>query len=131
MELFLRITAGVLLAAVLGIVLSRQSKDLALLLTLAACCMALLSAIRYLEPILDFLKELQALGELDGEMVEILLKAVGIALLAQIAALVCSDSGNAALGRVIELAATAVVLWLGLPLLQALMELIQRLLGEL
>ncbi len=128
---FLQIVAGILLTAVLGIVLSRQSKDMAMLLTLAACCMMLIAVVGYLEPVMAFLKELEALGGMDGEMVLILLKALGIGLLGQIASLVCSDCGNSALGKGIEMLAAATVLWLALPMLRGLVELIQKLLGEL
>lgn len=102
-----------------------------MLLTIAVSCMVLAVVIRYLEPVIAFVEELQTAGNLDSEMVRILIKCVGISVVAEITVLVCSDSGNAALGKGIQMLATAVVLWLGLPLLQELLELVQRMLGEL
>lgn len=131
MELFLQVLAGVLLTVVLGIALGKQNKDMSMVLTLAVCCMVLVAAISYLKPVIDFVHQLEALGGLDSEMIQIMLKAVGIGLICQIAVLICGDSGNAALGKTIQILASAVVLWLSLPLMRALLEMIQKILGDL
>jgi len=131
MERFIQVLAGVLLTVLLGAAISKQAADMKMLLTIAVSCMVLAVVIRYLEPVIAFVEELQTAGNLDSEMVRILIKCVGISVVAEITVLVCSDSGNAALGKGIQMLATAVVLWLGLPLLQELLELVQRMLGEL
>ena len=59
-----------------------------------------------------------------------MLKAVGIGVISEIAVLICQDSGNAALGKGLQLLATIVVLWLALPLMQGLLELVQKILGD-
>ncbi|MBQ2785578.1 MAG: stage III sporulation AC/AD family protein [Oscillospiraceae bacterium] len=118
------------MTVLLTVLLNKQGKDMALLLTAAVCCMVITVVITYLEPVLDFVKELQTLGSLDSDMVRILLKAVGVSLVAEIAALICADCGNSALGKAVHILAIAVVLWLSLPLLRALMDMIQKMLGE-
>ncbi len=128
---FYQAVAGALIAVVLTLALSRQSKEFALLLGLAVCAMILLLTARYIQPVLDFLDSLEVLGSLDGEWVQIMLKAVGIGLTAQIAALLCADSGNGALARSVEILAAGTILWLSLPLMTAFLELIQRILGAL
>ena len=130
MDPFIRISAGVLLTALLTVLLNKQGKDMALLLTAAVCCMALTIVITYLEPVIDFVKELEAIGSLDSDMVRILLKTVGISVLAEIAALICSDCGNSALGKAVQILAVSAVLWLSLPLLKAVLDMIQKILGE-
>jgi stage III sporulation protein AD len=131
MELFLQVLAGVLLTVVLGIALGKQNKDMSMVLTLAVCCMVLAAAISYLRPVIEFVQQLEVLGGLDSEMLQIMLKAVGIGLISQIAVLICGDCGNAALGKTIQILASAVVLWLSLPLMRALLEMIQKILGDL
>lgn len=131
MERFIQVSAGVLVTVLLSVMLNKQGKDIALVLTAAVCCMALTVIIAYLEPVVDFVKELQIIGKLDSEMVRILIKSVGISLMAEIAALICADCGNSALGKTIQILAVAVVLWLSLPLLRALMETIQKMLGDI
>ncbi len=130
MENFWQSTAAVLLAVVIGIALSRQGKDSHLLLTLAVCCMVAGVAISYLTPVISFIYQLQAVSQIDQELLQILLKAVGIALVGEITALICADGGNSALGKSIQLLSAAVILWLSLPLLQKLLELLQDILGE-
>lgn len=131
MELFLQVLAGVLLTVVLGIALGKQNKDMSMILTLAVCCMVLAAAFFYLKPVIDFVRQMESLGGLDPEMLQIMLKAVGIGLICQIAVLICGDSGNAALGKTIQILASAVVLWISLPLMRALLEMIQKILGDL
>ena len=130
MELYFRTAAGVMIAVILGIMLSKQSKDWTLILTVLASCFVLTVVIGFLEPVVAFIKELCALGDLDSNLFGVLLKAVGIGLISEIAATICQDSGNAALGKGLQLLATVVVLWLSLPLMRALLELVQKILGD-
>lgn len=131
MEGFLQAAAAVLLAVILGLVLAKQGKDWTLLLTAAVSCMVLAIAANYLLPILDFVRELQTLSGLNGSMLTVVMKAVGIGLVAEIASLICQDAGNAALGKGIQILATIAVLWLSLPLMRSLLDIVQTILGEL
>lgn len=131
MDIFVKCAAGVLVAAVLIITIAKQGKDISILLVMAVCCMVLGAAVTFLQPVVDFIKQLQSIGQLDSEMITILLKAVGIGLLAEITSLICADSGNASLGKALQLLATATILWLSLPLLNELIELIDNILGAI
>ena len=124
------VLAWVLLAVVLGLSLGKQ-KDIGVLLTMAVCCMVAMIAISYLEPVLDFLRELDTLGDLQGDMLGILLKAVGIGLVSEIAGLVCTDAGNGSLGKTLQMLGSAVILYLSLPIFTAMLELIREILREL
>lgn len=129
MALFWKAAAGILIALILGIVLGKQEKDISLMLSMVVCAMAAVIALHYLEPVLDMLRELEALGELGGDMLSILLKAMGIGLVAELAGMICADGGNTALGKTMQLVGSAVVLWLSLPILNAFLSLIQQILG--
>lgn len=130
MTAFWQGAAAVLLTVILGLALGKQGKEAGLLLTLAVCCMVGCLAMTYLSPVIAFLQQLREVGQLDGGMLEILLKAVGIGLIGEIAALICADSGNGALGKALQLLSAAVILWLSIPLLTQLLELLQEILGE-
>lgn len=130
MDLFYKITAAALVTTVLTLVVRREEKDFALLLTMAGCAMAGMVLLTFLEPVLSFLSTLQTLGDLSGDMLLILMKAVGVGLVAEIAGMVCADGGNASLGKAIQLVGSAVILWLSLPIFQMLMDLMIRILGE-
>ena len=130
MGYFWKATAGVLVAVVLGLALEKQGKDFSLLLTMAVCAMAAGAAFVYLEPVLDFLWELEALSELQDDMLGILLKCVGIGLVAELATMICSDSGNASMGKQLQMLGSSVILYLSVPVFRSLLTLIQDILGE-
>ena len=130
MGYFWKATAAVLMAVILSLALEKQGKDFSVILTLAVCGMAASAAFLYLEPVLDFLWELEAMADLREDMLGILLKAVGIGLVAELASVICTDGGNASLGKQMQLLGSAVILYISLPVFRSLLQLIQRILGE-
>lgn len=128
MDVFIKAAACILVALILYLVLAKQSKDISVLLTVAVCCMIAAAALSYLDPVIEFIRNLQALGNLDPQMMEIILRSVGIGLLAEITGLVCADAGNAALGKTLQIIASAVVLWMSVPLFTNLIELVEEIL---
>lgn len=131
MTLFLQVCGAVLLAVILVLTLKSHSKEIGSILAIAVCCMAALAAMQYLRPVIDFLKTLESLGGLDREMVSTILKVTGIGIVTEIANLVCKDAGNESMGKSLQLLGTAVILYLSMPLFSALIELLQKILGEL
>lgn len=131
MVLFLQVFAAVLLSVILILTLGSQRKDISTLLAIGVCCMVAISAMQYLRPVIVFLQTLESLGGLEGSMVAILLKITGIGILSEVCNLVCSDAGSASLGKVIHFLSTAVILWLSLPIFNAFVDLLQKIMGEL
>ncbi len=115
----------------LRLCLGSRGKEMGALLAIFVCCTVALAALRYLEPVMDFLGKLESLGGLNSTMMGILLKVVGIGMISEISALICSDSGSSSLGKTLQLLGSAVILWLSLPLFTMLMELLETILGEL
>lgn len=124
METFLKCTALVLVTAVLCIVVAKRDKEIGLLVTLCACCVVAIGAFGFLKPVIDFIHKLQSTADLDADLTAILLKTVGIGLLAEISGMICTDAGNASLAKVLQYIATAVILWLSLPLFSSLLSLV-------
>ena len=129
MEWFVQACAGVMVAVIMWIVLSKQGKEYALVLSIGSCCMALLVMLRFFEPILDLMNRLQALGNLQPEWLDVMLKAVGIGLLVEICGLICADAGNTALAKTIQILGAVAVLWLSIPLMNSLIKLLEQILG--
>lgn len=130
MDNFVKAAAAVLVTVIICLVLAKQDKDYALVVSLAVCSMVAAAAVVYLEPVISFFRQLQRLGNMEGETLQILLKSVGIGLLAEIVCMVCQDAGNGALGKAVQILSTAVILWLSLPLMESLLELIGKVLSE-
>lgn len=129
MDIFIKAAAGILVTVVLGLTLAKQGKDISVLLVIAVCCMVFAAAFHYFEDVVDFLEKLEDVGQLNSQMLTILLKAVGIGILAEIIGLICTDAGNAALGKVLQILASAVILWLSIPLFTELIGLAENILG--
>lgn len=129
MELYFKGAAGILLAAVLGLALQKQEKDLAAVLTAAVIAMAAVLMLCLLEPVLELLRQLEQVGNLRSDALELLLKAAGIGLTAEVAGLVCADAGNAALAKMLRLLGTAAILCLSVPMFTALLECITEMVG--
>ena len=128
---YLQAVAGALVAVVICLLLSRYGGDMTLLVTLMASAMVLMAAIRYLEPVIDLLDRVRGMITLDDGYIATLLKAVGIGLIGEVAAMICADGGNSALGKGVEILTAAVVLWLSVPMMVSLLELVLQLTGEL
>jgi len=127
----LRVISICLLAAILWITLSSYNKNAALLLSLAVCCGVLIPVYEYLSPVFDYFSQLQIISGWDSETLQTVVRAAGIGMLSEIAALICTDAGNASIAKAIRTLSTAVIMWLSLPVFRTLMELINRLLDKL
>lgn len=130
-DLFWKTTAGILITGVLALQLSRQQADTGVLLKTACCAMAAVIAFTYLRPVIEFLKVLERTGNLKSDILVILLKSLGIGITADIAANVCTDAGCASLGKAMNLLGTGAILYLSLPIFQALLQVIQQIMGEI
>lgn len=128
---FYKAAGFVLICMVLSLVLSGNGKHFSIVIIMAMCAGITIAAIQYIQPILSFFRQLQTAGNWNTELFVILMKSVGIGVLAQITALICADSGNSALGKSLQLMASAVILWLSLPLFEELLRLINMLLAKI
>ena len=131
MSEFWKTTSIVLLTVILGLAVGKTERDISAVLSLVAACIAAGVAVTILEPVLDYLWELQRLCDLPEELVSVLLKAVGIALVAELSSAVCTDAGNALLGRMLQILGGAVVLSLSVPMFRTLMTIIKEMIGGL
>lgn len=129
MSEFWKTTSVILVTVILSLSVGKQERDIAAVLSLAACCIAAVAAVTYLEPVLDFLWEIQLLCNLPEGLTGVLFKAVGIALVAELSATVCSDAGNASLGKILQILGGAVVLSMSIPMFRTLMTLIKEMIG--
>ena len=131
MDIYLKVTAGVLITAILCLVLSRHRADISLLLAICVCCMVALAAVSYLQPVLALANKLVQMGQLSSELLRALFKVSGIGLISQIACLICVDADNQSLGKVLQILTTAVVLSICVPLLEEILSLLETALGEI
>ena len=128
---FLQAAALILLAVIIGVFLSKQNTDAVVAVSIAVSVIVLCTAIRYLDPVIEFLMELQDAANVDQSLMEVLLKAVGIGMITEIVGLICADTGNSALGKALQILSAGVMLWLSIPLMRSLLELVEQIMGGL
>ena len=129
MNVFWKAAAGILTAVILWINLNKSNKDTATLMSLAVCAMAMIASIAFLQPIVSFVKKLQEIGNLDSELLTVVLKVVGIGIVTEIAVLICKDAGNESMGKTLQLVSSSAILWLSVPVFEKLLALVDKILG--
>ncbi len=129
MDVFWKAAAAALVTATLGIVLAKQQKDLFPLLIISGCLLVAVAGMKFLRPVLAFLSELERLGNLRSDYLGILIKALGIGLVTELAGSVCADSGSGSLAKALGILGTCVIIWLSIPVFQAVLDLIVGILG--
>ena len=131
MDDFWKTTALVLLTVILSLSLDKTERDISAVMGIVALCIAACAAVTILNPVLNYLVELQRLFHLPDDLISILMKAVGIALVAELSATICADAGNASLGKMVQILGGAAVLTLSVPMFRTLMTIIKEMIGGL
>lgn len=123
-------------AAVIGVitviivsVLKKTNRELALILSIAACILISLILVQLAKPVVDFFSKLRELAGLDNALMTPMLKTLGIGLLTQLCATVCSDAGENAVANLIELCGGILALYVALPLLEAVIDMVKTMSG--
>lgn len=117
-------------AVLLAKLLRRYAEEQALLLTLLAGTAATAAAVISAAPVLNEIDALLKTGGLDPSQTAVLSKAAGIGCVTQLAADVCKDAGESALGTAVVLTGKIAMLLLALPLFAPVSELLRELLSN-
>lgn len=129
MDMLTKIAVLGVSAAIAATVLKKQAGESAMLLSIAACVLIAILLLEIVEPILDFVQELRGLTGLDSALMTPVLKAVGIGFLTQIASNICTDAGQGAIAKLVELSGSILALYVSLPLFRAVIQMIQTMGG--
>lgn len=111
-----------LCAALFGALLKKSNREYALLASAGACIVIFLSVLGELGPLVSQLRDLAESQSLPGEVLPVVLKAVGIALVGGLASRLCRDAGESALAYTVELAGKGAILAVSLPLVVRIFE---------
>ena len=120
----------ILCACVIAKLIGRQDPDMRVLISLSAI---ILSAAGYMDSfssVADRLRELFDTAGINSEYVSILLRAVGICIVAQLSADCCRDCGESALASQIEIVARVSLPVISLPLYTAVIQLVTALINS-
>lgn len=128
METIGKIAALCLVGVVLTLLLQKSHPELALLLALATCAVVLAYSLTGMRTILALLEQMAQAGGLTEDLLEPLVKTVGIALISRTGAELCRDANQGAMAAVVETAGAFSAIVVSLPLFASVWELIRGML---
>ena len=112
-----------ILAVILSTVLKKYCAELSILLSMGATVVIGIFFLRLFHPVLSFVEELRELTGLDRSLLEPVLKCLGIGMLSQICINVCTDAGQNAIGKMIQVSGCILCLYVALPLFRGVLSL--------
>ena len=128
MDLVIRAVILGLVGSVLCLVIRKHAPEVSLVLALAVALLVVGLGMELVGAVLDFAEVLQSAAGLSPALLGPVLKTVGIGILTRLAADVCKDAGQGAIASTVELAGTVAALYIALPLMQTVFQMIGGLL---
>lgn len=107
-----------LIAMILCVLLRGYRPEYSVFLSLTAGILILLMTLDALVPVMETLTELIEISGQGREAFTILLKALGVCFITQLASDACKDAGEGAIASKVELAGKVVILLLAMPLFE-------------
>ena len=123
----IQVTVLCLIAAFFTLLIKKNNPETALVLTVGTGSIVLLFLLQEFHAILLFLEELIDRAPLSGEFFLPLLKTIGIALVARTGSTLCKYEGESALASLVETAASFCSIFVALPLLKAVLQMLVEL----
>lgn len=127
MEEILKIAAVAIISAICAVVVKEQVQELGLVLALTAGALILSFALSAMEGVRQLMDTLASLAGLSSSVLLPVVKTVGIAIVTRVAAEVCRDAKEGGIAAFVETAGAACALFVALPLLEAVLELMTEL----
>lgn len=128
MELLLKIAAGAVTAALCAAVLRKNGAEFAVILMLAAGIWVLSVAAEALGQVVSSLARLARIARLESQLVEPVIKVVGLSVITRITGEVCRAAGEGGIAAFVEVAGTFLALAAALPLVNGVVDMIAGLL---
>lgn len=107
-----------LIAMILCVLLKGYRPEYSVFLSLTVGILILLMTLDALVPVMETLTELIEISGQGREAFTILLKALGVCFITQLASDACKDAGEGAIASKVELAGKVVILLLAMPLFE-------------
>ena len=114
-------------AAALSAVIRKYNGEYSLFISLAASLLILGAVITALSPLLDLINELTEASGADSGYIAVLLKALAVCYITQLASDCCRDSGESAVAGKIEFAGKIAVLLIAVPLFESILGIVKDL----
>lgn len=125
----LKIVALALTGVILAALMKTIHKEMSIYIILATVIILFLSIIGKLTDIFQFFEGIYSDITYGKIFFPVILKVLAVAYITDFAAQMCKDVGEGAIGSKVELAGKVIIFYLAMPILTAILELIDSLLG--
>lgn len=126
MDIYWKVVAGILVSIILCLSVER---GIGAVLSIAVCVMGMIVALEFARPILSLMRRMESMAGMSTDYGAILYKILGIGLTSEVAGMLCADTGNGAMGKMLRLLSHILILWLSIPLIEAILSIIHEILG--
>lgn len=114
-------------AAGLALILKQNKPEYALVVTVAASILILFIIADHLGEAVNVLLSLSEKTGISDDMLNSVLKIIGVGYITEFSAGICEDSGNKSIGDKISLGGKVLILVVALPVLSAVIDIIAKL----
>ena len=111
-----------IITALLALTLRGQRPEFAMLLSLGCGIFVLLALVGQMKEIITGLEKIMSGLSEQSDLTAIILKALGICIVAELGSQCCRDAGEAAIAAKVELVAKAALVLMSMPVFTSLME---------
>ena len=118
-----------IIGAIICVVINQYKPEYTVLVSLATGLIILLFTIPHFSSILEYINEFVSMGQIDSSYGKIVLKALGVCVVTQLASDTCKDCGQGSIASKIELGGKVSILALSIPLFVSLLETIKKLMN--
>ena len=128
MEMLIKAAVVGGISALMVIIIKKSNPEMALLLSLAAGTIIIIYALRLIGRTREVIDSATRIAGLSPAVVTPVLKCVGIGVITRLCSDICNDADSKSIASSVELAGAAAALYIALPLLQTLLQMISGLL---
>lgn len=111
----------------LSLIIKRERPEFALQLSLALAAIIFLLVLTKIGTVLNLFRDLAEKANISQMYLNIILKIIGIAYIAEFGAQVCKDAGEGAVASKIELAGKVMVMVMAIPIIVLVLDTVIRL----
>lgn len=124
------IVSAALIAAVLSLVLKQYKPEYSLFISIATGIIIFLAVVAVIQPVTNYISQLISEAGLSGVYAEVLLKALAVCYLTQLACDCCKDAGESAIAGKLQLAGRVAIIIISLPMFKSITDIVTGLIND-
>lgn len=121
------ITGAAVAAAALSVILRQYNKEYGLYISLAVSVLIFAAVLSAFSPAVELVESLCKEAGTDKEYIAVLLKALAVCYITQLASDCCRDCGETAVAAKIDFAGKMAILLISVPLFKTILEIVKEL----